>query len=102
VGDAPTIGSGTWADERVAVSCTGLGEYFIRSSAAYQVAARMRFGGETLAGAADAALDEVRMLGGDGGLIAVDREGAIAMPFNSEGMKRAAVFPDGRIVADIG
>jgi isoaspartyl peptidase/L-asparaginase-like protein (Ntn-hydrolase superfamily) len=102
VGDAPIIGSGTWADERVAVSCTGLGEYFIRSSAAYQVAARMSFGGETLAGAADAALDEVKALGGDGGLIAVDREGNIAMPFNSEGMKRAAVFPDGRIVADVG
>jgi L-asparaginase / beta-aspartyl-peptidase len=100
VGDAPIIGQGTWADDRVAVSCTGLGEYFMRSAAAYQVAARMAFGGETLTAAADAALDEVKALGGDGGLIAVDREGNIAMPYNSEGMKRAAVYPDGRIVVD--
>jgi len=100
VGDAPIIGSGTWADDLVGVSCTGLGEYFIRASVAHQVAARMAYGGQPLDAAAMAALDEVKRLGGDGGLIAIDRQGNIAMPFNSEGMKRAAVYPDGRIVAE--
>ena len=81
---------------------TGLGEFFIRSAVAYQVSARMRYGDQMLESAAIAALDEVRALGGDGGLIAIDRQGNIAMPFNSEGMKRAAVYPDGRIVAEAG
>ena len=97
VGDAPLISCGTWADDRVAVSCTGLGEFFIRAAAAHQIAARVRYGGDSLMGAAEAVLDEVRALGGDGGLIALDREGNIAMPWNSQGMKRAAVHPDGRI-----
>ncbi len=100
VGDCPIIAAGTWADEAVAVSCTGLGEYFIRAAVAHQVAGRIRYGGQPLDAAAQAALDEVAALGGDGGLIAVDRQGNIAMPFNSEGMKRAAVHPDGRIVAE--
>ena len=100
VGDCPIIGAGTWADDRVAVSCTGLGEYFIRSSVAHQVASRMRFGDATLLSAAEASLDDVKALGGDGGLIAVDREGNVAMPYNSKGMKYAAVLADGRIVAD--
>ncbi|HEX8233617.1 MAG TPA: isoaspartyl peptidase/L-asparaginase [Caulobacteraceae bacterium] len=101
VGDAPLIGAGTWADDRVAVSCTGLGEYFIRAAAAHQLAARVRYGGDSLLGAAEAVLDEVKALGGDGGLIALDRDGAIAMPFNSQGMKRAALHPDGRITAEV-
>jgi isoaspartyl peptidase/L-asparaginase-like protein (Ntn-hydrolase superfamily) len=97
VGDAPIPGLGTWADDTVAVSCTGLGEYFMRTSAASQVAFRMRFGGEALAAAADAALAEVQALGGDGGLIAVNAAGEIVMPYNSQGMKRAALHADGRI-----
>lgn len=101
VGDCPLIGAGTWADERVAVSCTGLGEYFIRAAAAHQLAARVRYGGDSLMGAAEAVLDEVKALGGDGGLIALDRDGNIAMPFNSQGMKRAALHPDGRIEAGV-
>jgi len=91
VGDTPLIGAGTWADDSVAVSCTGLGEAFIRTSAAHDVAARMRYGGLSLREAAAATLAEVKRLGGDGGLIAIDRRGNIAMPYNSKGMKRAAV-----------
>jgi len=91
VGDTPLIGSGTWADGDVAVSATGLGEYFIRTGATHDVAARVRYGKARLDEAANAVLGEVARLGGDGGLIAVDRFGNMAMPYNSEGMKRAAV-----------
>lgn len=96
VGDTPLIGAGTYADSTCAVSCTGLGELFIRGAVAYDVSARMRYGGDSLARAADAALRILPELGGDGGLIAVDRRGNIAMPFNSLGMYRAAVYRDGR------
>lgn len=99
VGDTPLIGAGTWADGRVAVSCTGLGEYFIRTAAAHQLAARLAYGGEPLDRAARATLDEVQALGGDGGLIAVTRDGEIATPWNSEGMKRAVVTPDGEVLS---
>ncbi len=91
IGDTPIIGAGTWADDTVAVSCTGLGEFFILTSAAHDVSARMRYGKASLREAAAATLAEVKRLGGNGGLIAVDRMGNIAMPFNSKGMKRAAV-----------
>ena len=91
IGDTPLIGSGCWADELVAVSCTGHGEYFIRNAAAHDLAARMRYGAFTLDSAAHAVLDDVARLGGDGGLIAVDRSGALVTPYNSKGMKRAAV-----------
>jgi beta-aspartyl-peptidase (threonine type) len=97
VGDSPIIGAGNYADnEACAVSGTGLGEAFIRSVLAYDVAARMRYKREPLARAAAAALDKVRLLKGDGGLIALDRRGNIAMPFNSEGMYRAAINGRGR------
>ena len=91
VGDTPLIGAGTWADDVVAVSCTGVGEAFIRTSAAHDVSARMRYGNVTINEAARAVLAEVENCDGDGGLIAIDRNGRIAMPFNSHGMKRAAV-----------
>ncbi len=91
VGDTPLIGAGTWADDMVAVSGTGLGEAFIRCSAAHDVAARMRYGGVPVSAAIRATLDEVAKCGGDGGIIAVDRNGSFAMPFNSDGMKRAAI-----------
>jgi len=97
VGDSPIIGAGTWADQGVAVSCTGTGEFFIRAAAAAQVGLRVRIAGQDLAGATEGALADVKALGGDGGLIAVDRDGRIAMPFNTEGMTRAALHPDGRI-----
>ncbi|MBV9076867.1 MAG: isoaspartyl peptidase/L-asparaginase [Methylobacteriaceae bacterium] len=101
VGDSPIAGAGAWADERVAVSSTGTGEFFVRTAAAAQVAHRMRFAGQDLASAGGDVIDEIGRLGGDGGLIAIDRDGAIAMPWNSEGMKRAALYPDGRIVSEV-
>lgn len=101
VGDSPIIGAGTWADAYVAVSCTGTGEFFIRIGAAAQIAARMRFGGQPLAEAAADTLAEVAALGGSGGLIALDREGNIALPFNTQGMARAALHPDGRIDVEV-
>ena len=97
VGDSPIIGAGNYADNRAcAVSGTGLGEAFIRTSLAHDVAARMRYGGATLAAATAAALAAIAELGADGGLIAVDRRGNVAMPFNSEGMYRAAIDRAGK------
>jgi L-asparaginase/beta-aspartyl-peptidase (threonine type) len=101
VGDSPIIGAGTWADPRVAVSCTGIGEAFIRSAAAAQVGFRVRLAGQDLLTAGKAALAEALAQGGDGGLIAVDRSGAIAMPFTSQGMARAALHPDGRVAVEV-
>jgi isoaspartyl peptidase/L-asparaginase-like protein (Ntn-hydrolase superfamily) len=90
VGDTPIIGAGTWADKDVAVSCTGTGEYFIRTASAVSVAQRFK-AGRSLEAAVDAVLDDVKSLGGDGGIIAVAANGEIAMRYNSDGMKRAAV-----------
>ncbi len=97
-GDTPIIGAGTWADDdSCAVSATGHGEYFMRTVLAYDVHARLRYGGQSLIDAGNAALASVAALGGTGGLIAVDRYGEIAMPFNSEGMYRAWVGADGLV-----
>ena len=99
VGDTPIPGAGAWADAQVAVSSTGLGEFFLRTAAAAQIAFRMRFGGQEAEAAARAVLAEISALGGDGGVICVSADGQIAMPYISGGMKRAALYPDGRIVA---
>jgi len=88
VGDTPIIGAGCWADQRAAVSCTGLGEYFMRVNAAADVSARIAYAGQTLESAAAAVIEDVRGLGGYGGLIAVDAAGNVAAPFASQGMKR--------------
>ncbi len=97
IGDSPLIGAGTYADNRAcAVSGTGLGEAFIRAAVAYDMAARMRYRGVSLAAAASAALRNVKQLGGDGGLIAVDRRGNVAMPFNSQGMFRGSIDRRGK------
>ena len=101
VGDCPIIGSGTWADDRVAISCTGQGEFFMRTSTAKDVAARMAYGGQSLEAACRDALGDVAALGGEGGIIAVDAEGGLAQPFNSPGMKRAAVHPDGSVTVGV-
>ena len=96
VGDSPVIGAGTWADERCAVSGTGWGEFFLRNVVAHDIAARIAYGGATLAAAADAViLQRVPELGGDGGAIAVDRNGNIAMPFSTVGMYRGWIAMDG-------
>lgn len=88
VGDTPIIGAGCWADERAAVSCTGLGEYFMRVNAAADVSARIAYANQSLAQAATGVIEDVRKLGGYGGLIAVDVKGNVAAPFASQGMKR--------------
>jgi beta-aspartyl-peptidase (threonine type) len=99
LGDTPVIGAGTWADDRTcAVGATGHGEYFIRTHAAARVSNLMELGGYTLKEAAHrVACEEVPELGGAGGLICVDRDGQIAMPFSTGGMFRAAIHTDGRL-----
>ncbi len=97
IGDTPLIGPGTWADDRIAISCTGTGEHIIRSGGAAAIAFRFR-SGLSLTDAIGEMLDEVKRLGGDAGIIAVTREAEIAMPYNSEGMKRASVAKDTSIV----
>jgi beta-aspartyl-peptidase (threonine type) len=91
IGDTPVIGAGTYAENGVcAVSSTGYGEYFLRSVAAYEVAALMKYGGLSLEEATKKVIHEmIPKMGGDGGLISVDSHGNIATPFNTEGMYRA-------------
>lgn len=89
VGDTPLIGAGTWADEQVAVSCTGLGESFILAGGALDVAARVRYGNQSLETATEGMIADVGACDGDGGVIAVDKTGRVAMAWNSPGMKRA-------------
>jgi beta-aspartyl-peptidase (threonine type) len=93
VGDTPVIGAGTYANnETCAVSASGHGEWFIRAVLAYDIAARMAYGGRSIAEAAEAALIErLTTLGGGGGLIAIDKRGHIVMPFNTLGMYRASI-----------
>lgn len=97
VGDSPIIGAGTYANnETCAVSCTGYGEYFIRHVVAYDVSARMMYADMSLKEAGDAIIHEVlKEKGGTGGLISIDRQGNIHMPFNTEGMFRGFVRADG-------
>jgi L-asparaginase / beta-aspartyl-peptidase len=105
VGDSPLVGAGTYADNGTcAVSGTGVGEVFIRAGAAYDVAARMRYAGQTLAEAADAVvMGSLVTLGGmgSGGLVAVDARGDVVAPFNGEGMYRAWVVAGGAPVVKI-
>ncbi|OAV42580.1 isoaspartyl peptidase/L-asparaginase family protein [Lewinella sp. 4G2] len=90
LGDSPIIGAGTYADNATCgVSCTGWGEYFIRYAVAYDVHARMAYGGATVEEAANAVIHKTLVeKGGTGGLIALDKNGNVAMPFNTPGMYR--------------
>lgn len=90
VGDTPIIGAGCYANNRtVAVSSTGTGEVFIRAVAAYDISARMEYGGASLAEACQqVVMEKLPPLGGRGGVIAVDKIGNVALPFNTEGMYR--------------
>ena len=90
VGDTPLPGSGTWADDRVAISCTGVGEHFIRAGGAHDVAARHRYLAQPLQAAADAMLGVVKTFGGNGGLIALGPDGMPVFAWNSPGLKHAA------------
>jgi L-asparaginase/beta-aspartyl-peptidase (threonine type) len=89
VGDTPLAGVGTWADGTLAVSCTGIGEAFVYAGGARDIAARMAYGGASLDEACEGMLAGVAHHRGDGGVIALDRSGAVTMAFNSPGMKRA-------------
>lgn len=97
VGDSPLIGAGTYAENGVcAVSCTGHGEFFIRNAVAYDVAARLKYAGASLADATKEIIhDKLKKLDARGGLIAVDAKGNVATPFNSDGMFHAWMGPDG-------
>jgi beta-aspartyl-peptidase (threonine type) len=93
VGDTPLIGAGTYADNRTAaISCTGTGEMFLRGVVAYDICARMAYGGQSLDSAAqDVVMKSLATLGGRGGLIALDAQGHLSCPFNTEGMYRGHV-----------
>ncbi|MGY6553719.1 MAG: isoaspartyl peptidase/L-asparaginase family protein [Wenzhouxiangella sp.] len=103
VGDSPIIGAGTYADNRAcAVSATGHGEYFIRYAVAHEICARVRLTGVSLAEAADAVVNQVLVeAGGEGGVIAVDQDGNISMPFNTPGMYRASIDRSGQLQVGI-
>ncbi len=98
VGDSPMIGAGNYANNKTcAVSCTGSGEFFIRGVVAYDVSCLMEYKGYSLQDAASEVInDRILRIGGDGGLIAVDAKGDIAMPFNTEGMYRAYKNSEGQ------
>jgi L-asparaginase / beta-aspartyl-peptidase len=97
VGDSPIIGAGTFADNNsCAVSATGDGEYFIRLGVARDIAALVSYRGMTVQQAADEVIQKkLEALGGKGGVIALDAKGNVAMSFNSEGMYRGWIGPDG-------
>ena len=88
IGDTPIAGAGTWADKICAMSATGHGESFIRVAAAHELSARLRFAHQSLAEAAGSVLTAVAAIGGDGGFIALHRDGNVALPFNTRGMYR--------------
>src|SRR5690554_1711476 len=98
IGDSPMVGAGNYANnETCAVSCTGSGEYFIRGVVAYDVACLIEHKNFTLQQAADEVINKrILKIGGDGGLIAVNAKGDIAMPFNTEGMYRGCRDSEGK------
>ncbi len=102
IGDTPIVGAGNYADNATcAVSCTGHGEFFMRSVTAYDLSARMKYKDLSLVEAADETIENLSKIGGEGGLIAVDGRGNVALPFNSEGMYRGFVRADGKLQIEI-
>lgn len=102
VGDSPIIGAGTYADNACCgVSCTGHGEYFIRNVVAYDVCAMMNYSEMSVLDAAKKAIEKQSEFGGSGGLIALDQQGNVAMPFNTAGMYRGYITVTGRIYIGI-
>ncbi|SHJ25350.1 beta-aspartyl-peptidase (threonine type) [Hymenobacter daecheongensis DSM 21074] len=93
IGDSPIIGAGTFADNRTcAISCTGHGEFFLRAVVAHDISCLMEYRGLSLADACHIVVHEkLAPIGGEGGLVAVDSFGNIALPFNSDGMYRASI-----------
>ncbi|SRX72668.1 Isoaspartyl peptidase [Aequorivita antarctica] len=103
IGDAPIIGAGSYANNATcAVSSTGWGEYFIRAVVAYDISALMEYKGMTLQEAAKEVIQKkVPALGGDGGIVAIDKDGNVAMEFNTAGMYRASMNSEGELVLKI-
>src|SRR5690606_28162609 len=97
IGDAPIIGAGTYANGHVGISATGWGEFFIRATAARTLAAKMEYQNKNIETAAEEVIHEIGEMGGDGGLIALDKDGNVAMPFNTAGMYRGTVTNKGEI-----
>ena len=96
IGDSPIIGAGTYANEQCGVSGTGWGEFFIRAVVAHDICARVKYRGDSISVAAeDVLMRVVPDMGGDGGAIALDKDGNISLPFNTEGMYRGWIKPDG-------
>jgi beta-aspartyl-peptidase (threonine type) len=102
VGDTPLIGSGTFADDTVAVSCTGHGEFYIRRVVAHEISALMRYKGLSLQDACDEVVfNQLQPDGGEGGLIAIDSNGNATLSFNTPGMYRGIIGKDGQCVTGI-
>lgn len=102
VGDSPIVGAGNYADNATcAVSATGHGEYLMRVVIGHEVASRMRHANKSLGDAASGAIERLTELGGTGGLIAIDRQGSIVMPFNTEGMYRGSIDVEGKVTIEI-
>ena len=103
IGDSPIIGAGTYANNATcAVSSTGWGEYFIRGVVAYDISAMMEYKGITLQEAASEVIQKkVPALGGDGGIVAIDADGNVAMEFNTAGMFRATMNAEGELIIKI-
>ncbi|UCE24370.1 MAG: isoaspartyl peptidase/L-asparaginase [Candidatus Zixiibacteriota bacterium] len=103
LGDSPIVGAGNYANNRTcAVSGTGHGEYFITAVVSYDVSALMEYKGLSLQQAANMVIyEKLAGLGGTGGLIAIDRDGNVAMPFNTEGMYRGNLLPGQKPVIEI-
>lgn len=101
IGDTPIIGAGNYANSQVGISATGWGEYFIRATAARTIAAKMEYQNKDIKTASQEAIDEIGKMGGDGGVIALDKDGNIAMPFNTAGMYRGAITDNGEILIEI-
>jgi len=101
IGDSPVIGAGTWAEDGAcAISCTGAGEFFLRAGAAHAIAARVRHLGEGIEAATAAVLDDIRAMGGTGGVIVAAPDGELAWRFTTPGMYRGRVTSAGeRVVA---
>lgn len=101
VGDSPIIGAGTYADKNIGISGTGWGEFYIRTSAARTVAAKYEYQNKDVKTATQEVMSEIENLGGDGGIIALDKNGNMAMTFNIIGMYRGAITNNGEIEVEI-
>ncbi|MDM1073869.1 isoaspartyl peptidase/L-asparaginase [Empedobacter brevis] len=101
VGDSPIIGAGTYANKEVGVSSTGWGEYFIKAVAAYDVAALMNYKNLSSKQAGEEVIKKIGQLGGDGGMIILDKNGQASFPFNTAGMYRGSITQSGKITIEI-